>query len=254
MVRYNIINMKLLILFLFISNIVVSQNKVIVPTTGTIAFIKEEKIYDKDLYIKSFKELKPKIKKAMMDEIYIERLTDGKKTDTILLKSEVEKRVENFEMMLPLLLNESKEEILFYHEFKIDTITQYYTIDGEEIGNRIIINTTTLEIKDENDEYVEIEEDEIIKLTEFKNETKTVNGFNCFKVVCSYKTKNKNFDFMLDSNTRELWVTNEIETPYHPVVKKKELLEKYYPLEIIEYSDEIKGMKTIYTLKKITLQ
>ena len=212
-------------------NTVFSQNKTIAPTSGAIVFIKEEKIYDKDLYLKSFKELKPKMKKAMMDEIYIERLTDGKKIDTILLKSEVEKRLEAFEMMLPLIINGSKEEIKFYNEFNKDIITKYYTIDGELIKSKIIINKTTSEIKDEYDEYVEIEENDIIKLTEFRNETRVINGFNCFKVVYSYKASNKEFDFFTNaiSNIREIWVTQDIKCNYHPVINEIEILKKYYP-------------------------
>ncbi len=226
-----------------------------IPTSGAIVFIKEEKIYDKDLYLKSFKELKPKMKKAMMDEIYIERLTDGKKTDTILLKSEVEKRIEAFEMMLPLIINGSKEEIKFYNEFNKDIITKYYTIDGELIKSKIIINKTRSEIKDEYDEYVEIEENDIIKLTEFRNETRVINGFNCFKVVYSYKASNKEFDFFTNaiSNIREIWVTQDIKCNYHPVINEIEILKKYYPLEIVEYSEELKGQKTTYKLESYSL-
>lgn len=244
---------KTVLLFLIISTFAFSQNKAIVPKLGIIAFIKEEKIYDKDLYIKSFKKLMPKMKKTMMDEIYIERLTDGIKTDTILLKSEVEKMDQNFELMLLFILNEPKKEIIIYNEFNIDIITQYYTINREEFGNRIVFNTTTSELKDDNEEHVEIEEDEIIALTEYKDETKIINGFNCFKVTYSYIIKSKELDFFPDSNTREIWVTEEIKTPFHPVIKEKELLEKYYPLEIIEYSDEIKGYKIIYHLDKIDI-
>lgn len=217
---------KNIIVLLLFCNAMFSQNKTIVPTFGAIVFVKEENIYDKDLYIKSFKELKPKMKKAMMDEIYIERLTDGKKTDTILLKSEVEKRLEAFEMMLPLIINGSKEEIKFYNEFNKNIITKYQTIDGELINNKIIINKTTSEMKDEYDEYAEIEENEIIKLTEFKNQTKVINGFNCFKVVYSYKASNKEFDFFSNaiSNIREIWVTQDIKCNYHPVINELEIL------------------------------
>jgi hypothetical protein len=246
---------KYIIVLLLFCNVMFSQNKTMIPTSGAIVFIKEEKIYDKDLYLKSFKELKPKMKKAMMDEIYIERLTDGKKTDTILLKSEVEKRIEAFEMMLPLIINGSKEEIKFYNEFNKDIITKYYTIDGELIKSKIIINKTRLEIKDEYDEYVEIEENDIIKLTEFRNETRVINGFNCFKVVYSYKASNKEFDFFTNaiSNIREIWVTQDIKCNYHPVINEIEILKKYYPLEIVEYSEELKGQKTTYKLESYSL-
>ena len=95
---------KIFILTFFIfSKFILSQNKTIVPITGTIVFVKEENIFDKDLYIKSYKELMPQMKAKMKEDIFIERLTDGKKTDTLLLNLEVEKMAQNFVMMLPYL-------------------------------------------------------------------------------------------------------------------------------------------------------
>lgn len=240
-------------IFLLLSSIAFSQNKTIVPTTGTIVFVKEENIFDKDLYIKSFKELMPKMKEKMKEEIYLERLIDGKKTDTLLLNSEVEKMVQNFEMMLPFIIEEPSQKIKIHHEFNLDTITKYYSIDGE-INNLIYINRISNEAKNENNEYVEIEKNEIIKLTEYKNETKLINGFKCFKVVYSFKSLDNSFDFTNSSlNIRELWVTEEIICNYHPVINEIEILEKYYPLEILEYSDEIKGIITSYKIETLKL-
>ncbi|MBP6039995.1 MAG: hypothetical protein KA523_07340, partial [Flavobacterium sp.] len=117
-----------IITFLIISKFIFSQNKAIVPITGAIVFVKEENIFDKDLYIKSFKQMMPKMKAKIKEEIFIERLTDGKKTDTILLNLEVEKMTQNFEMMLPYIIEEPSQNIKVHHEFNQDTIKMYYSI------------------------------------------------------------------------------------------------------------------------------
>jgi hypothetical protein len=62
-----------------------------------------------------------------------------------------------------------------------------------------------------------------------------------------------NFVANVTSNIRELWVTQEIKCNYHPVINEEEILNKYYPLEIIEYSDEIKGQKTTYKIESLDI-
>lgn len=245
-----------LIVFLLTSFSFNAQNKTIVPKTGTIVFDKKEIIFDKELYLTSYKELMPKMKKAMKKQLYLERLTDGKKTDTIQLKLEVEKIAQNLEMFLPMLIEEPKEEIKFYHEFKNDTIIQYNTFDGNH-QNEKIINKILGTITNEFGEYVENNEAEIIKLTEFRKETKMINGYKCFKVIYNYNEPEvSDFDFLSSvvTHTREVWVTEAIKCNYHPLVHEKLILDKYYPLEITEYSDEIKGAKTIYSQKELLLK
>ena len=233
-----------IITFLIISKFIFSQNKAIVPTTGAIVFVKEENIFDKDLHLKSFKQMMPKMKAKMKEEIYFERLIDGKKTDTLVLNSEVEKVAQNFEMMLPYIIEEPSQKIKIHHEFNRDTIKMYYSIN-DKINNRIFINCISHEVKDENNEYVEFD----------KNEIKTINGFKCFKVIYSFNTQEKSFDFNNFSiNNRELWVTEEIKCNYHPVINDIEILEKYYPLEIIEYSNDIKGVLTSYKIETLELK
>ncbi len=238
------------------SNAIFSQNKTIVPKSGTIVFVREDVVLDKDLYLKSYKGLMPKMKEAIAKEVLYERLIDGKKTDTIQLKEVAEKFAKNFELMLQFIVEEEKEVIKFHHEFNGDTITKYNTIKGE-YNNEKKINQVSGIITNEFNEFVEIEEDEIIKLTEFKNKTKIINGFKCYKVLCNYKESQKiDFDFSsnLTTNIRELWVTEEINCKYHPVINEKEILDKYYPLEILEYSEEIKGFETNYKLDLITIK
>lgn len=254
MEKVNMIKMKYIILFLLTSCCVFSQHKIIVPKSGTIVFIKEEIITDKDLYLKSSKELLPKAKKAMEKELFFERLSDGIKTDTIILKTEVEKMSQLYEMMLPMMVEESKEIIKFHLEFKGDTIINYTSKENKSYFIKKINQVSGL-IINENKEYVDIEENQIIKLTELKKDTKIINGLNCFKVIYSFNYGNKKsaFDFFSEviTNIRELWVTEEIKCNYHPIINEKMILEKYYPLEILEYSNEIEGFKTTYTIERL---
>lgn len=238
---------------LMFSLLMFSQNKIIIPKSGTIVFIKEEKFLDKNNYLKSYKELMPKIKKSMTKELFLERLTDGKSTDTVKLKIEVDKMAENLEMMLPYVIEEDKKEIRYFNEFNRDTITKY----NDEFNNVKIINQVSDIVVNEFNEHIENIENEIIKLTEFVNETKIINGYNCFKVIYNYNEPPvSDFDFIpsVVTNTRELWVTKEIKCNYHPVINESEILKKYYPLEIKEYSKEIMGFETIYKLKIITIK
>ncbi|MBP6039165.1 MAG: hypothetical protein KA523_03085, partial [Flavobacterium sp.] len=106
-----------------------------------------------------------------------------------------------------------------------------------------------------NNEYFEFDKNEIIKLTEYKNETKLINNYKCFKVIYSFNTKENSFDFNnFSMNNRELWVTEEIRCNYHPVINEIEILDKYYPLEVIEYSNEIKGTITTYKIETLKLK
>ena len=102
----------------------------------------------------------------------------------MVLNSEVEKVAQNFEKMLPYIIEEPSQKIKIHHEFNRDTIKMYYSINGK-INNRIFINRISHEVKDENNEYAEFYKNEIIEISEFKNEIKTINGFKCFKAILS---------------------------------------------------------------------
>jgi hypothetical protein len=247
---------KYLLITLVFTQIVFSQ-KVIVPKNGTIAFNKKEKVLDRDLYIKSFKKLLPKMNDAMEKQIYLEQLSQGKKVDTTLLKSNIAMFSQSFEMLLPMIIDEPKQNINFYNEFKGDTIICYNTTNGS-IYNTKRINQTTGIVINEMGENVELENDNIITITEFRKEQKLINNYNCFKVVYTYTQKGSDSDFDLfftiQTYTREIWVTETIKCNFHPIINNNEILSKYYPLEILEYSKEIEGFETIYKCSSISLK
>lgn len=51
-----------------------------------------------------------------------------------------------------------------------------------------------------------------------------------------------------------MWVTDKIKSLYHPIVFDKAILEKYYPLEILETQNDIRGFERRFRLEKIELK
>ncbi|RNC86849.1 MAG: hypothetical protein ED556_05345 [Winogradskyella sp.] len=84
------------------------------------------------------------------------------------------------------------------------------------------------------------------KETIYKDSIKNINGFNCYKVLISEESNDGNF-----IDYKEMFVTEKINSPYHPVRIRMELLEKYYPLEIKIYSDFLKDKFTYFKVKLI---
>lgn len=98
-----------------------------------------------------------------------------------------------------------------------------------------------------------------LKIQEFRKEKKKIQGIECFKIRCLYSqiTEYEKFDEVssfpdeIDHIESEIWVTENIKSTYHPAFKVKEILEKYYPLEIIEKNSEAPGRIRKTILKEI---
>ena len=251
MEKYKIIILTIIV----VSSFAYGQNKTIVPVSGTIVFVKKDSIKDQKLHIQSFRDLQPKFIKALKEEIYLERLTDGKKTDTTQLNKMAVELAKAYEFVL----TEKDDRILKYHcIYENEKISKFLEVNGSEY-DLIYINSKTNTIIDKNNQSVDYEnlQSEIIDLKEFKNEIKIINGYSCYKIVYQYKiTSESDFEQLskITTNKRELWVTDKIKSLYHPVINDFQILERYYPLKIIEYSDELKGFQTYYTLEKFDLK
>ncbi|WP_420573640.1 hypothetical protein [Kordia sp.] len=89
------------------------------------------------------------------------------------------------------------------------------------------------------------------ELIEYRNETKLILGYKCFKVLMRQKSKhNPNFPFY----DFELYVTEEINLNYNPISRYKQILGKYYPLEITKKPrKEIMTEFIIWRVKNVDL-
>ncbi len=257
---------QLLLISFIITTFSFSQNKTIVPTSGTIVFERKEIITDSIKYLESIRNLNKLMISEFKKEFLLNKTENGEVVDTLQLKNIIES-MPSLESFIPISTNEVKK---FHHEFEKEKIVFFITQNEKKISRDLEINTKEIyidptEIKIQNNingyetvtEYYgsfkfQYSNNHIIEIKENRNEKKVINGFNCFKVIYSFKETND--DFIGFTNTREMWVTEKIKTLFHPVIMEKKILEKYYPLEIVEYSDSMKGLITTYKLDKVDIK
>jgi hypothetical protein len=157
---------------------------------------------------------------------------------------------------------------VFHYKSVNDSIIQRYETkkNGDILSGDIYINTKNArEYYDfpypKNDISFKFRFKKIkdLKIREFRKETQTVNGIKCFKILVSYTEiidAKTNVEFP-EFNTKEeqnhifleMWVSENIKTIFHPVFKIREILEKYYPLEIIEVEKEYQRKYILWNLK-----
>lgn len=235
-----------------------------IPKQGEIAFVKEISIYDKIAFETSIN--------VLVDDF------------AILLKKQVIKEKEmNFEEVdeneIDMLIGLSKssmrgffkkmytnEKVYNYHKYQDSLIISYRKVDNHIVGNYRAINKNTGEFYtlskldstslNSPKAVAEYREELNPRIEEYKDVTKTINGFNCFKVVFTVSEK---IDDIFEEEeydvytTYVLYVTDEIRAKFHPVFDYETVLEKYYPLEISETLGGIEGVETTYTLDEFTL-
>lgn len=112
---------------------------------------------------------------------------------------------------------------------------------------KVIINTLTQEYRKydlrtnkivQTKEYKFFTSEHPYKEIIYKDSTKVIDGYNCYKVLIVEKSTDET---LTGVNTyKEMYVTVAIKSLYHPIQIRKRLLEKYYPLEIKIYSDFLK--------------
>lgn len=154
---------------------------------------------------------------------------------------------------------------IFYYKKINDSIIERSTDKDPYSDSSIFINTNIgREFYDypyrANDFSFKIPFENIknLKIQEFKKVKKIIKDIECFKIKLSYKKitvfdeKNEfpeiKIPDIIVNYESEMWVTQKIKSIYHPAFKVKEVLEKYYPLEIKEIHDSSKGVVRIIRL------
>lgn len=104
-----------------------------------------------------------------------------------------------------------------------------------------------------------------LKIEEFRNDKMIIKGISSFKIKCSYDEIHvmavddedlpflKNLPDVINHKESEIWVTEEIKSMYHPVFNVKEILERYYPLEISEKGSDMRGFMRTIELEELVL-
>ncbi len=112
--------------------------------------------------------------------------------------------------------------------------------------------------------------DKEIHIEEYKQVRKKIMGFDCFKILVTTK-RDVLQDFKMLSAfgsfepkqsylnddsfllTREMYVTEEIQCKYHPATNLAQVLENYFPLQIIERENLIMGVETRTLITEIDI-
>jgi hypothetical protein len=245
-----------ILLFMLCSFAAIAQNKTIVPTSGAIVFSCKSIIHDQGLYDKSKKEFSKALVNSLKEEIVIEQQLKGLVVDTVKINQHFKN---NGHAITQLFESEvlNKSDYTIHHEFKDSIATKHETRNGSATSF-LEINTKTRIFKNEfTEDYYDYSDNTIIDITEFKKETKTIHNYKCFKVIYTYREADVSDFSTLMSNyktTREMWVTDKIKTNLHPIVNDREIISKYYPLEITETSEMSKGKTTHYKIESCTLK
>lgn len=257
--------MKVNYLVFLLFSITLFSQKTIVPKEGTIVFIKKDSVTDIEKYKKSFGVMASKmvdfqIEKELVDNLMkpdtdSTQITELKKALISIIEEDLNKEIEN-------------KDLKYHQIFKNHSIINYATFNGNVIENYNFIDTHKKTFKTiakdstsiilENIPY-QYSQNEIIKINEFRDEIKTINGFKCFKIIMLFRLNSNDEDefesFMQQYlHKKELWVTDKIKCNYHPVINDEEILSKYYPLEILESNEIIEGLVTSYKLNTLSIK
>jgi hypothetical protein len=196
----------------------------------------------------------------MKKSIVMERQLEGEIVDTAKINQVIKGSAGAMIGLMESELFKDKSGYTYHHEYKDEILTQYKSRNDNQEDLLTINTKTRMFSNDFTEAYYDFANNNIIDIKELRNEIKLIKNFKCFKVVYTYSegdSEEEQLPYFAElmngyKYTREMWVTDKIKSEFHPLVKDREILTKYYPVEITEYSDMTKGMVDKYEL--ITLQ
>jgi len=230
------------------------------PGQGTIIFEKQTIFTDKTKYNHSVdalcEQFDSELKKWVMENEEIDEAV-------------LELHPELFKNTLKQLVFNSRfsaEKWQYIHKFQDSLIVSFKKTANRVTGDYWVINRNRntfyyLAKKDSATTYYQSRpypymDTKEFSLKEFRNDVKTIRGFPCFKVVVTIKEDaGEDAPDVLNNLTKEyiMYVTEHIQCAYHPVIRYRSVMEKYYPLEIIEREMLIEGVEIRYSLAPFNL-
>jgi hypothetical protein len=260
-----------------------AQNRIIIPKQGKMVF-KEEIIVvnsqklDSSLFVK-----KPMILAMMRDFFIGQSNKENLKANITKFDSTIEASIKP---ALDFMLDPRKTikpAILYTYVFE-DTIIKVQILNSPLEKNReiTVINAKNgqlsfFDLKDtvwvKNDYkfgLLKQDSNKNLMIKEYRNIRKNILGYDCFKIVVTKNGSPFNGQGMFDNVPPEFkekykqileplteqvfYVTERINCKYNPSTNLSEVLNKYYPLEIITKEGLVEGVEKRYTLKEISIE
>lgn len=227
---------------------------------------KKSTISDKDLLNHSRKNFNENLTVALKNSTTQEIKEQNQDIDEQKINQKIDSLKPFFEMMSTELFN--AEDELLHYKFQDSLIISYVTVNNEIRGDYRIINTNKNTFQylakiDSTTTYYnntpyKYRSEKGLTINEFTNEKKIIHGIECFKIVVIAQDDlddDEMPDFLRNLTTEyTMYVTDRIKYSFHPVVWYKMVLDKYYPLELIEYNEFLKGSVTKYEIEKLFLK
>lgn len=263
-------------LYIFIISLVCFQISVnaegqnaFVPKKGIISFITQTNIYNQEEYETSIAKFRDSFTQNLKENIKREYQEKGLAVNEESLNSLIEMQNQLFEpLFIEQVYNNNKS---YKYKFQDSLIISYEEIDNKIRGDYTIIyressqynklskiDSTTFYL--EKQPYPYRSENKIVDFIEEKTNRKTIRGYDCFKVILKVKEDMTEMDiefqqiFKGSFKILEMYVTEDIKCSYHPIIKFSNVLEKYYPLEIIETDNLVEGINLNYQLIEMKLE
>jgi len=234
-----------------------SQQTKFKPQKGEITFASFSVIPDTTYFTNSLKESHTRLVNHLVKKL---DLPSDEKIDTAGLISLMDSNIK------PSIFSEIAD---YKHVYKDSIIESTKTVGKQQASIFSIIDIKQsrymdISVMGEDTSATEPSDFQYIKLTEedineFRTEKKTINGYECFKVTLNYKLSFNEDEEHLETLTNNekcyavYWVTENIDSIFHPVCREKIILEKYFPLEISYVNPLHKGVILNYKLKSISL-
>jgi len=230
-----------------------SQNKE-VSFNGKITFRILDKVTDAQEFDKSLKDIITKFDSVLS----LSKIDDGFRTFNIpTLRLLLDPRESN--NIIPVRTNyQFNDSTIRIQSSRLGSTLETIKLINAQRETYNIISTKGLKKIKENEIY-HIDNSSDFTIIEFRDSLKTISGYKCFKVLMK-----ENYDIKFDNISisdilpksfkyTEMYVTDKIQSLYHPIINNRGILKRYYPLELRIWSDILKGKETLLLTEEIKI-
>lgn len=275
-------NLTLFFLFLYAS--ATAQSHFFVPKKGKVIFKEETVVVNHQKLDSSLVSKKPLLLSMMRDFTFEMAKTTGEKIEAVKIDSAIEVSIKPaLDFMLDprkritpaklysYVFEDSiiKEQILNSPLDKNKEITvinrsdgklSFYTLEDSVLVKNNVVAGITIKESNKN-----------LNITEYRDVRKNILSYDCFKIVVtkngspltnltlfdtdvSPEFKEKHKEVLEPISEIVFFVTEKIRCKYHPLTNLSEVLDKYYPLEIITKDGLIQGFEKRGILQEISVE
>ena len=250
----NISKLSLLFLLTMFSKTLHSQSQVLHPKTGSAIYIKSSRITDEIAFNRTSELFVNHFLDTLKKQFIADKYNINGDVDT----SKVANTIEQLKEILPQELFRTDISEKNIDDFENDKVRSY-RIDQQDKKELFRYNISDGRVYNSfnSEEIIDyFTAEKVFFLKELPAERKNIKGYDCYKVIYRFHEQYSDSEIPTPDvkNERVLWVTDKIISPFHSIVRPKQILSKYYPLEIIDKIIDVNGFETSYVIESISFK